>query len=482
MAAGPENKKVGLPRRLLNKAQSQQPGAEVKKNDQISPRSPFLVSQSVRQLRTNGRIIEAIRKLAKEDGTVSSAVFAMVQVAMSGFTVKAYNSSDHTHSPEGTSLARSIIASMDTLYDYTAGFADKKPISAAVESSLREAILTGGLAGELVLDKQRLPDRIQIVPYETILWYSDGSGGKYPKQLPAGGGEEIDLNIATFWVAEMHKEATQKYAGSMLEAALNSSFYYTEFIEDMRRTVRRGGHSRLVVKLNTEMVRAAATDEMQSDPVKMAAFLEDIRGEVETIVKSLEPEDALVAYDSVEIDNLTADGEKADYKELLNALSGVLATSLKSHPSILGLRLSGSQSLSNTESLIFLKTARAAQVPVETLFSRALTLSARLYGSDVYVKFRFNDIDIRPESELEAFRTMHQARVIEQLSLGFITDEEAAEQLGTGPRAPGAPALSGTMFAVNKTIDNAKEASPNADPQGRALQPDTPSKAGGKSQ
>ena len=475
-------KVVALPRRLANKAQSKQPGSEVDKGQQISPGSPLLVSQTVRQLRTNGRIAEAIRKLAREDGTVSAAVFAMVQVAMSGFTVKAYNSGDHQLSLEGTDLARSIVASMDTLYDYTKGYADKKPIAAVIESGLREVILTGAIAGELVLDKQRLPDRIQLVAHETIRWYSNGDEGKYPKQQPSGGGDEIDLNIATFWIAEMHKEATQKYAGSMLEAALNSSFYYTEFIEDMRRTVRRGGHSRLVAKLNSEMIVASAPQDTQDDPEKLKKYMDDVRSGVEDIISSLEPEDAVVAFDSVEFDNLTADGEKADYKELLNALSGVLATSLKSHPSILGLRLSGSQSLSNTESLIFLKTARAAQVPVETLMSRALTLGARLYGADVYVKFRFEPIDIRPETELEAFKTMEQSRILELLSLGFITDEEAAEQLKTGPRAPGAPPLSGTMFSKNTSANAADNASPNADPQGRALQPDTPKKAGGESQ
>ena len=114
--------------------------------------------------------------------------------------------------------------------------------------------------------------------------------------------------------------------------------------------------------------------------------------------------------------------------------------------------------------------------------SRALTLSTRLYGADVYVKVLFNPIDIRPESELEAFKVMKQSRILELLSLGFITDEEAAHILETGPRSPNAPELSGTMFSVNSSADKASNVSPNDDPQGRALQPDTPKKGGGSSQ
>lgn len=476
------NKVTILPRRLLNKAASKAPGAEIDKGQQIARNSTFLENQEVRALRLNGRIIEAIRKLAKEDGTVSSAVFAMVQVAMSGYTVEAFTTADNQYSPEGTDLARTVVAQFDTLYDYSLGFADKRSVDAVLESSLRETILTGAVCGELVLDKARFPDRLQLVPYEQINWYSDGNGYKYPQQQAEGVAEEIDLNIPTFWVSEMHKEANQRYAASMLQAALNSSFYYTQFIEDMQRTLRRGGHNRLVVKLNAEQVQASAPSEVRADAQKLKTFMDNVRTDVEDIMKSIEPEDALVTYDQVDVDVLETTGEKSDYKELLNALSGILATGLKSHPSILGLRIGGSQSLSNTESLIFLKTARAAQVPVETFMSRALTLAARLYGADVYVKFRFKPIDIRPENELEAFKTMRQARTLELLSYGFISDEQASELLGTGPRPPGAPELSGTFFFESKTLDAAQKASPNDDPQGRALQPDTPNKAGGESQ
>ena len=69
-----------------------------------------------------------------------------------------------------------------------------------------------------------------------------------------------------------------------------------------------------------------------------------------------------------------------------------------------------------------------------------------------------------------------------QLSEGFLSDEEAAHELGTGPRDPGAPSLSGTGFMRGNSSIDATKASPNTDPQGNALQPGTPDKAGGESQ
>ena len=126
--------------------------------------------------------------------------------------------------------------------------------------------------------------------------------------------------------------------------------------------------------------------------------------------------------------------------------------------------------------------ARGIQRPVEEVMSRILTLAVRMYGVDTYVRFAFSPINLRPEDELEAFKTMHQARILEQLSEGFLTDEEAAQALGTGPRAPGAPPLSGTGFMRGNSGIDATKASPNSDPQGRALQSGSPQKAGGKSQ
>jgi len=471
-------KQVVLPRKLATKANSRTTASATDKGQEITRESPLFLNKKIRDLRTANKVIEAVRALAKVDGTVSTAVYSYVQVANSGYKVSAYGVQDHQFNEEGTRLAQSIMAGMDTLSDYSVGYADKQTVNSQVETALREVILSGTLAGELVLNKARLPDRINLIPAETLKWISRGDGTKFPAQTSSK--DDILLNIPNFWVAESHKDTSAPYANSMMEAALTNAYYYAEFIEDMRRVQRRGGHSRLIVTLDAEKVAAAATQEVRSDPDLLRKFMESVRTDVEDVVKAMEPEDALIAYDSVHTELLSSENFKAEYSDLVTAISGMLATSLKSHPSILGLRMGGSQSLSNTESLIFLKNAKAIQRPVEDVFSRALTLAARLFGADIYVKFEFLPINLRPEDELEAFKTMKQQRVLELLSFGFITDEEAAQQMGTGPRSPTAPPLSGTLFELKN--NRANEASPNADPQGRALQPDSPSKAGGDSQ
>lgn len=469
-----------LPRKLANRARSVSSASSTQKGQDISNNRSVYINQSVKTLRDQNRPAAALRELARVDGTVGSAIFNFVEIAHTAFRVWAYDAATHQVSPEATMMARTVMSRFDTVYDYTMGFADKPTMRMALEQMLLETVYGNGFGCELVLDKQLMPDRLQVSNYDSLTWVSNGDGLRYPKQQ--GNDGEIELNIPNFFVGELHLTPAFAYATPMLEPAINDAFFHREFIEDMRRTVRRAANPRLAAKLITEKIMAACPLEIKMNPQKMRDWLDARRTEVEEVLTNLEPEDALTFFDSVEIDAVKMAGEKQDFVPLLNAISGLMATALKAPPSILGLRLEGSQSLSNTESMVFLKVAAAVRRPVEDVMSRALTLGVRLYGQNAYVVFEFLPIDLRPENEVEAFRVMRQSRILEQLSLGLISDDEAFVELGIEYAPASYTPLSGTRFYEKSSKDQASNASPNEDPQGKALQADTPKKGGGKSQ
>jgi hypothetical protein len=177
-------------------------------------------------------------------------------------------------------------------------------------------------------------------------------------------------------------------------------------------------------------------------------------------INDLEPEDALVHFDSVGI-NLLNNGNislDAEYQTLNNMVDAKVSTGARTMPSVLG-HGSGSQNVASAETLLFTKNAKGmVQAKLNEIYSRALTLAVRLFGYDVYVEFRYADIDLRPESELESFRSMRQSRVLEQLSWGFISDEQASIELTGQLPPPGFKPLSGTGFY------NAPKVDPNANP------------------
>jgi hypothetical protein len=481
MAENPSSTVV-LPRKVRGVRVSQGSASSGKKGDQLRRDNIANINQQVLDFRNSSDSSQLLRALYETDGLVSTAISSMVRIASSGMQHAAYYTGTNEFSREGMQVVERVISSFDTLWDYTQGYSDKRSLDANVESMLLEVALSGGVGGELVLNKQRLPDRLIPIDYSSIIWKSDGQGGRKPwqkrKNVKPGQGTEVSLDVPTIWIAESAKPLDRVYGVSYMVASLKRLVHYDEFIEDMRRVIRQNGAPRLLVKLNEERVLRSAPTGVKNDPKKLRKYMQDVQEAVETRVKNLSPEDSLVYFDSVDIDSVDTAGEKKDYKDLLDALSGLTASAMKSNPSILGLRLGGSQNTSSTESMLFTHMAQMLQGPVEEVISRALTLAVRLHGVDVYVKSHFNPIDLRPEMELEGHKAIKQRRAMELLSAGRITDDEAQVMMGLGTLPEGAPSLSGTFFLDMKSSDS-QIPDLRADPNGRQVAPDTPASEGG---
>lgn len=476
--------KVILPRKVASVARAQKATSGADRGEALRSDRTYSVNTDVASIR-NQSPSSLIRTLFSTNGLVSTTILSMVQIANSGFKIAAYNSSDNMFSREGVNAAQYVLSRISTLMDYTKGYSDKTSLEILTEQALLDVALTGGIGCELIVDKARMPDRFVLFPYDTINWVGDGKGGRIPtqkkKKVQPGQPSEVELNYPTIWISESVKQLNKIYNEPVFVSSLQKIFHYEEFIEDMRRVVRQTGQPRLLLKLNYEQVRASAPPEVQQDSEKLKSYIETFRSEVENEVKNLAPEDALVYYDLVEVDSVETTGEKSDYKDLLDALSGLTASALKSNPSILGLRIGGSQNVASTESMLFAQVAEVLQSPVEEVFSRALTMAVRLLGVDVYINFQFNPIDLRPQHELAGHKAIEQSVILELLSTGRITDDQAQFMLGLGPLPDGAPQLSGTFFYKpdQSAADRQVAESVRDNPNGQGIAPDTPARQGG---
>lgn len=476
--------KPTLPKTVLKGVKTRTPTSGEDPDRALRDPNKSYFNQSMQQIRTDAATDDraAIRLLTRVHGDVGAAVGAQVRLANTPLKITAYEA-NHQVSSRGNELVRFVLARLDVTTDYTKGYDDRMALASVKESLLKEVPQSGSCGLELVLDEQRLPSRLMPIPVRQITWQTGKEQiGNMRKVIPSMQIDGVDtpLDFPTIFYAALDQDPENVYSRSPLEPALHTSIFHAEVVEDIRRVVRRSGHSRLMVKLDIEKVIQSAPPNVRQDADKLIAFLDEIREQVKDEVEGLTPESALVYYDTVNADYLHSQiGDRADYGPLMETIDGLQSTALRTPPSILGKRMGGSQNTSSTESLLFIKTAEGLQPPVETVLTRALTLAIRLFGFDGYVKAEFTPINLRPDDELEAFKIMKQQRVLELLSLGFITDDEAAEEMGTGPRAPNAPELSGTMFYRNGGVE---EPSPNGDPARRALVPDAPSKAGGESQ
>ncbi|CAM0098485.1 portal protein [Vibrio phage K45] len=483
MAKAPKAGQVVMPKKIPVKVLSapaqgvKDPGQDVKRPESMNRQ------WQISDIRTETDVVKAIRRLSTDERFCSNAVFSIVQLALTDFRAIGYDNVTGEFNQQVTDAVRQIMVRMDTLNDYTQKFTKKPTIRQFVETALREVAISGAVAAELVINKAGIPDYMQAVAYESLTYKTKTGNLVYPKQKPAsGGGDDIELDIANFFICELNLGADETYATPMYKSALIDTFQNNDFVDSMRRVVNRTGHSRLVISLDAEKVKASASEEVQQDESKMMTYMAQVQKQVQQSVSQLNPEDSVVVYDSMSVDVADIGGAKSDYVPLMQQVNNMQATSLKAPPSILGIRSEGSQSLANSETLVYLKIAKSIQGPVIDLLSRALTLAVRLLGVPGYVKFDMDPIELRPDSEREAYKMTKQQRILNQLSLGLISDEDACLQLGVPFRTEMAP-LSGTRF-LDKGAETSKadDKPDNSGGMEQNLSPDTPDKAGGESQ
>jgi len=419
--------------------------AKTQANSDLPRNDRALANTDTITLRNGADTRVVIRDLVASNPDLSAAVFGFLRTAITSEYKLVARNMDGSFNREATILAQQIATRFDEVQDYSDGFSGINSIRSTSESLGKEVLQYGAMGLELVLDKARLPRALSPVSTTQILMRQDDG---WLKPVQKVGQEERDLDIPTFFMVALDQDLLQPYAESPLQAAIQPVLADLDFFNDLRRLVKRALHPRLDVAINEEKFRKTIPQDAALDPEKLSAYVKSVMDSVQEKINALNPEDALVHFDFIEVSFLNHGNASPAQEEetLLNIARSRVASGSKTMPSILG-HGAGTQNVASTETLLFMASAvGAVQAKLDEIYSKAFTLAVRLFGMDVYVEFRYAPVDLRPKNELEAFFAMKQSRVLEQLSLGFITDDEACIELTGNVTPAGFAPLSGTRF------------------------------------
>ncbi len=412
-----------------------------------------LANTDIATYRTSNDTRTVVRDLAASNPDLSATINSYLRVGIPTEYSVIARDPDGVINVEATKLAQELLRRLTYLGDVSLGYNPVSDLQSLSESLAKELLQYGSMALELALDKQRLPLYLNAVSV-TKLQFKEEDGGVYPVQVIAG--NEISLDIPTFFYISLDQDLLTAYSSSFMEPAIQAVLADTAFLNDLRKSMQRVIQPRLVATIIEEKVKASAPPEIASDPEKMGQLYTSLIDQLNEVLTGLNPEDALVSFDNVQYNMLKSEGSSSSIADTLaivqKLIESKLAAGAKSMPAILGRDSSGSTA--TTSAMLFLKNANIIRTKLNTIYSRMLTQAVRLMAQDVYVEFTYAELDLRPQAELEAYRAMYQSRILEQLSLGFITDEEASIKLtGNLPREGHVP-LSGTMFKSAK-VDTA---------------------------
>lgn len=416
--------------------------------------------QSYRNLQTTSQVIRA---LCRVNPDASAALGAYLRVGIPERYIVLARDPDGSINDDATRIAFEILQRFDKLPAPDSGFSQTDSIRSVSEALAKEAVIEGAMGMELVLDKVRLPYKFQPFPMSSVKFYPDESGpskGLRPVQLV--GGEEIDIDMPNVFVVWVDPSLADPYPQSPFESAVQAVLTSAQFMMDLRRVMQRHVHPRYNITIDEELLRKNTPPEILLDPDKLADYLNKRVAEVELAVQDLEPQDAIIHFDFVSVEfikNSDNQGNSELFTALQEILNANLAKGAKTMPAVLG-NGSGSQNVASTETMLFVMNANAMiRLKLQEMYSRALTLAVRLFGQDVTVSFEFDEIELRPATELEAFKTMRFERFTKMWGLGLMSDMEFCMRVNYMPTPKGFTSQAGTLTLMD--ILGVKQADPN---------------------
>lgn len=412
---------------------------------------------------------ELLQNLFRQDPDCSAAVNAYLTSSNTPMIYYAINA-DGEIDQDGTKTLEYLIDKITSRTDYTLNYQMKSSLSSIREELKYMLLLRGAAGAELVFDKTLQPKEIRNVDMLYVQWTESKNGDYKPVQKTEESGEEVSLDVPTFFTTFFRRDPTSVYTYSYFVSAINVIAARQQVINDLYRIMNITGFPRIDITVLEEVIKKNAPADIQANPDKYRQYVSSTVQSIANSFNSVKPQQPLAHTDSVEVKmiNDKNPGGSLQIAEVIETLNGQNQAAMKVVGSVLGRGSSGVNTAS-VEAMVFAKNASELNKPIDYLLSEIFTLALRMTGFDGKAVMYSRDVELRTATELENQLTMRQARLLEQLSLGIIDDiQYYLEMWGKVPSNPSA--LSGTNFQARKI--NTTDTTSNTDPLGRSLTPE----------
>ena len=412
---------------------------------------------------------ELLQNLFRQDPDCSAAVNAYLTSSNTPMVSYAVDSNGDI-SLEGTKTLQYLIDRVTNRNDYTLNYQMKSSLTTIREELKYMLLLRGAVGAELVFDKTLQPKEIRNVDMHFVQWTETKNGDFKPIQKTQESGEEISLDVPTFFTTFFRRDPTSVYTYSYFVSAINVIAARQQVINDLYRIMNITGFPRIDITVLEEVIKKSAPVETQANPDLLRQYISQTVQDVVNRFNAIKPQQPMGHTDSVEVKmiNDKNPGGSLQISEVIETLNGQNQAAMKVVGSVLGRGASGVNTAS-VEAMVFAKNASELNKPIDYLLSEIFTLALRMTGFDGRAVMYSREVELRTATELENQLTMRQARLLEQLSLGIIKDEDFyLDMWGKIPSDPSA--LSGTNFQATKI--NTSDTTSNTDPLGRSLTPE----------
>lgn len=292
------------------------------------------------------------------------------------------------------------------------------------------ALTRGAFFAELVLDhKGRVPLDIATPDPATVRFKLKDVPDRGAVWVPGQwqDGKFVLLDVPTVIYIPLDPETDSPYGRPMLAPAIFPAVFLMGVLHDLRRVIAQQGYPRTDIVIKLKELKETYSHLNEKDFEKL---LDSLIKNVQAEYSRLDPDDAFVHTDAVEVDRASGAVDSSAMvgsEVIIEVLERMATRALKTMPIMMGSVDGTGDANANRQWEIHAAGVRTVQHYGEAILSRHLTTALRVQGVNADVRVRF--AEIRAAEELRDAQTfiakLNGAELAEML--GFFTPDEAAE-------------------------------------------------------
>lgn len=367
---------------------------------------------------------------------VSQALYSFLRMCNSGFVFEVLTP-DGKPFKEGQAAMDKWVKELQ-LQQTNKGFKEDRSLNSLVNKVHLSFFVKGAAAGEVTLTDAFKPNYLVAVDPETI-WFKQEKSELIPWQMQPFGdrkrgtweGSYKKLDIPSFFYQPLDARLNDVYGVCPILPALQIIFFQLEILQDLQAVVHKAGYPRITVKLLEETLIKNAPPTVKHDAKALAAWLTAQKSAIETEYISINPDDALIYFDSTEIKYLETTKGMGTYdaRALIEIIDSQLIASLKSLSTLMGRHKGRTETYASAEVQLYIKGVEAIQAVSGLFMSRQLTFCLNMFGLQGYVMFKYLPIELRSNTELAQWDSIRIKNNLVLMALKIKSFQECSIEL-----------------------------------------------------
>ena len=400
----------------------------------------------------NRQFIELLRNIRDFNPDVSKAVDNILTLCNPGYTIKTYKYSqlgkdDPVLDKEGQRIVEDFgnrcFAEYSGAGNLQTGASNMYPgLDALINMIHLVSFSQGAFASELKLTDD-LNDIEDIYPVDPLIvdFQRDENFVWRPGFEVKGVFNYLNPNL--FKYIPKDPDVDKPNGRSPLMSTLDVVFFQQQVYRDLQAIAHQTNMPRLDVKIITELLNNAIAQGRpdllgSGKEAERQAFLDGYISDIQTVIKNLKADDALVHYDSVEVAYESPKGTAIPINDLLSAIDKSIVSATKQLPILLGRNEGATTTHATVQWGVYILQMTSYQKISHTVVTWLLNTLLRVHGRNSYVVFEYNKHKTTDDFLTAQAKNMDFYTYQGMVNQGWISNDEAAIAM-VGHNAIGEP-------------------------------------------